>query len=120
MRPFPDDHELIGFFEVEPEILSTDAPWAYNELKFKSVASNGTLYTTMQTGSEVMELKWYQGEQLIVQLDLVGVSHLEIGNAENGIAYNTLLAGFRDQNVDALALKIRPYISIEWAYNDHI
>ena len=80
MRPFPDDYELIGFFESEPEVLDPNVPWAYNELKFESKASNGVLHTVMQTGTEVLELKWYQDDQLIVYLDLVGVSQLEIGD----------------------------------------
>ncbi len=32
MLLLPDEHELIGFFEAEPELLDTDVEWAYNEL----------------------------------------------------------------------------------------
>jgi hypothetical protein len=31
---FPDDHELVGFFEAAPAVLDPDAPWRYNTLDF--------------------------------------------------------------------------------------
>jgi len=31
----PEEHELIGFFESEPDLLDTDVkPWIYNEVRF--------------------------------------------------------------------------------------
>ena len=30
MKPFPDDWELVAFFEVEPRLLD-DVPWVYNQ-----------------------------------------------------------------------------------------
>jgi len=120
MRPFPEDYELIGFFECEPEVLDSNVPWAFNQLKFESKSKNGTLIVEMETGTEVMRLKWFQDGNIIVNLDLVGVCQLEIGGPSNNNKDNTLIAGFRDKNVDALVLKIRPFISIDWGYNDHV
>ena len=38
MIKLPEEHELIGFFECEPELLDSDVkPWCYNELKFTTV-----------------------------------------------------------------------------------
>jgi len=31
MDPFPEKHELISFFEVEPTLADTDVPWAYHD-----------------------------------------------------------------------------------------
>jgi hypothetical protein len=33
---FPEDHELVGFFEAVPSVLDPDAPWCYNTLVFET------------------------------------------------------------------------------------
>jgi hypothetical protein len=33
---FPDDHELVAFFEAEPSVLDPDLPWLYNTLYFET------------------------------------------------------------------------------------
>ena len=119
MRPFPEDYELLGFFEVEPTVLDKEVPWAYNELTFKTEASNGILETRMQTGSEIMEIKWFQDNNLVLHLELVGVFKIEIGDGNNGIEHNTLVASFRNDDIDKLIIKVRPYICFKWGYNDH-
>jgi hypothetical protein len=38
---FPDDHELLAFFEVEPKVLDPTSPWYYNTLEFKTERPGG-------------------------------------------------------------------------------
>jgi hypothetical protein len=33
---FPDDHELVAFFEAEPRVLDPGVPWFYNTLDFET------------------------------------------------------------------------------------
>jgi hypothetical protein len=33
---FPDDHELVGFFEAVPRVLDPELPWYYNILDFET------------------------------------------------------------------------------------
>src|SRR5262245_19330802 len=33
---FPDDHELVEFFEAEPRVLDPGVPWLYNTLEFET------------------------------------------------------------------------------------
>jgi len=37
MPILPEDYELIGFFEAEPEVLDPGVPWLYNILTFATV-----------------------------------------------------------------------------------
>jgi hypothetical protein len=39
---FPADHELIAFFEAEPNVLDPGVPWTYNTLNFET-ERQGTL-----------------------------------------------------------------------------
>ncbi len=34
IREYPEDYELIAFFEAEPTVLDAGAPWIYNTLDF--------------------------------------------------------------------------------------
>lgn len=118
MHQFPENYELVGFFEVEPEVLDKDVPWAYNELTFNSSSSNGSLTTKMVTGSELMNICWCQDGNEVVNIDLKGVLSLVVGSPTNEYEINTLVVGFRDANVSKLIIKLRPHISIQWGYND--
>ena len=115
MRPFPENYELESFFEREPEVLDKNAPWAYNELVFKAQAENGTLQVKMVTGYEVMEVSWTQGSYEVLKLDLKGVQTIRVCDEKK---LDTLIASFRNQDVDDLVLKIRPVISVTWGYDD--
>ena len=118
MRPFPEEYELIGFFETEPEVLNPGIPWAFNELIFRTESLNGTLVARMTAGSELLNLEWKQGGEVAAQLDLKGVQSLYVGDGKNGHPINTLVAVFRDPNVSALSVTIRPRITLRWGYND--
>lgn len=118
MHQFPEDYELIGFFEVEPEVLDKDIPWAYNELTFISNSTNGTLIVKMVSGSEIMHIEWKQDENVVLELELKGVLGLTVGDGKNGYSMNTLVAKFRDSNVKSLFITIRPLITFKWGYNE--
>ncbi|WP_028886825.1 hypothetical protein [Teredinibacter turnerae] len=118
MHQFPEDYELIGFFEVEPQVLDADVPWAYNELTFNASSSNGSLTTKMVTGSELINICWYQDGNEVLHIDLKGVLSLVVGSPTNEYEINTLVISFRDKSVSKLFVKLRPYISVRWGYND--
>ena len=115
MRPFPNNFELESFFECEPKVQSEELPWAYNELEFNSSSVNGELYTKMITGSEIMYIKWSQKERNVMDLTLKGVLSLQLSEKDN---YSTMVIQFRSHETSDLIIKIRPYISITWGYND--
>ena len=115
MRPFPKNFELVSFFECEPDVLDKDIPWAYNELIFNSKSKNGTLHVKMVTGSEIMDVSWTQDGNTVLFLKLKGVLSLQITDDQK---FDTLIAGFRNQDVDDLVIKIRPVISVSWGYDD--
>jgi hypothetical protein len=118
MHQFPENYELVGFFEVEPEVLDENVPWVYNELTFTSNSSNGSLITKMVTGSELMNIRWLQHGNEVLNIDLKGVLSLVVGSSTNEYEINTLVASFRDPNVSKLFIKIRPFVSVSWGYND--
>jgi len=113
--PFPENFELEAFFECEPEVLTDQAPWEFNELTFNAKSDNGTLNVNMITGSERVHIKWTQGENVVCQLDLWGVKDYKVLDKAK---YDTLIMSFRNSEVQDLVIKIRPVISIVWGYNN--
>jgi hypothetical protein len=119
MNPFPEDWQLIGLFESEPELMYPSAqPWAYNMLRFEFHRDLDRLQCILQPGDERIEIHWWQADRLRLHLDLAGVNGLVV---EITAARDALLASFREGVgfVLPLELQLRPYVSIAWGL-DHL
>ena len=114
MESLPEEYELLGFFEFEPTNLEPDIPWFYKELNYKSKSSNGFLETKIEASYGKVEFKWYQNESLVLHLNLVGISKIEVGNSDSEIAPNTLRVSFKNSSIESLNIRIRPFISFIW------
>ena len=80
MNPFPAEHELIAFFECEPELLDNTRgiPWFYNRLTFDSTCGEDRFRFVLEPADEVLQLRWERGGVEVVELDLNWVSGLEV------------------------------------------
>ncbi|RRB06273.1 hypothetical protein [Larkinella rosea] len=63
MQEFPEDFELISFFEIEPEVLDPDLPWFYNTITFKKIIENETLYCSFSPAYGDLDLTLLHNEQ---------------------------------------------------------
>ena len=115
MKNFPENYELVSFFECEPDILDDDIPWEYNEITFHSKSENGTLDVKMYMGSEKMSVVWSQNKKNVLDLSLSGTQTIEVIDQSK---MDTLIVKFRSDTVKNLVIKIRPFISIVWGYDD--
>jgi len=95
MKNFPEDFELISFFESEPKVLDTDIPWFYNTLTFSLTKGNENLIVHIspaygdleiylhQKGELKLNWRFYQVIELIIDRNKSSECLRIISEAEN-------------------------------------
>ena len=55
--PFPEEHELIAFFGVEPALTDPDLPWIYNDVTFELEVEGRPLAATVNGGYGDLDIR---------------------------------------------------------------
>ena len=112
MQDFPNDHELMGFFEAEPTILDPGVPWIYNVLDF----------STRRNGIEVRARITPASGALALSLLLAGheFALFELRDAESfrivaDDQREALVMTFAAQRgLEDFVLQLRPRVWVSW------
>jgi hypothetical protein len=112
MERFPEEHELISFFECEPKVLDPGIPWVYNHLEFRSVRGPDEFFAAIEPGAESVRFWWRRDEKELVSLSLGQVSGIAL---EMSAQREIMVLHFR-RSVGALDLRIqlKPTPYLEW------
>jgi hypothetical protein len=112
MERFPEEHELISFFECEPKVLDPGIPWAYNHLEFRSVRGPDEFFAAIEPGGESVRFWWRRDEKELVNLSLEQVAGIVL---EMSPECEVMVLRFR-RSVGALDLRIqlKPAPHLEW------
>jgi hypothetical protein len=112
MERFPEQHDLISFFECEPKVLDPGISWAYNHLEFHTVRGGDDFLAIIEPGGETFRLRWRRDGRELVRLDLERVCRLDLELTPNR---EILTAGFRRSvGVFAMKFQLKPEPHIEW------
>ena len=95
---FPEEWELLSFFESEPELLDPEAPWLYNALTFRRAQADESLMCIFSPSYGDLVLRWMQHDSLRLQLDLHDIVRVEL---------------FKDHDVEWLRCTFNPLISVQ-------
>ena len=115
MNPFPAEHELIEFFEVEPTVLDQGVPWAYNSLAFDTTRGEDRVVCEIQPGYGEVRVRWSRKGADLVRLDLRRVAGLAIERAGE----REILVGTFDSNgLLPMRLQLRPAMYLSWGTTD--
>jgi hypothetical protein len=112
MDPFPEEYELISFFEGEPEVLDHGVPWCYNRLTFRTKRGENKICCAIEPGYGILIFSWEQRDKSIASINLEKITSIEI-ISEKGI--EKLLAKF-DQEIGLMdfELELKPNVNIKW------
>ncbi len=114
MLSLPNDHELIGFFEAEPELLDGNAmPWIYNELKFTTIRGEDKVIVNIYASFGELSVNWIKSGKQLIKLKLIELDSLNIELQSND-EFLTATGKFLDQAV-LLKVRMKPDVSIEFA-----
>ncbi len=113
MLELPDEHELIAFFECEPELSDTEFDsWAYNELRFTTVRESDKVVVEISAGWGELSISWERDGRQLVWLKLINLEELALEMQRDDellVATGT----HADQNA-TLILRLKPAVAIKY------
>lgn len=102
-----EDYELLGFFEVEPEMMEPDDPWPYNDSVYKVKKEGLSLSFAIHPSYKDVRLIIKQNENTIYELNAVGVNDVKISENKSK-EYLEIVISERE----SLILKLKPFITV--------
>lgn len=118
MDPFPEKHELIGFFGVDPTLTDPDLPWIYNDVSFELEVEDRPFTVTINGGYGDLDIQWGASGNAAISLTLREVQGLRVVG-EHGSEW--LVADFREAApVGPLRLQITPGFRLLWAAGNEL
>ena len=111
MESFPEDHELVGFFESEPEVTDRDVPWFYNRLTFRTTRGSHSVVCEIEPGYRQIDLTWRNAGKEMASFALREIRALRVMGSP-GEEYMTVV--FRGDELMDFVLYLKPDIRIEW------
>ncbi len=108
MKPFPEQHELITLFHVEPALSDPGVPWVYNILTFTTVRGSNSVECTIDPGHGDLRVKWATDGVPLVDLNVQDVQGLRVDIS------STRDALIADVSKSELILQLNPTIHVSW------
>jgi len=109
----PENHELVGFFEAEPELLDPDIEsWAYNELKFIANRGEDTVSVRISPAFGDITVIWKKSDMQLINLKLTEIKNItvEMQYEDEFLTASSVLS----EHVILLKLRLKPFVAIEF------
>ncbi len=113
MISLPEEHELIGFFEVEPVLLDGDVkPWVYNELTFTTQRNEDEITVKICASYGELSVNWKKNGKQLLQLKLIDLDSINVEMQK----YDEFLtaAGMFSDHAVLLKLRLKPEVAVEF------
>lgn len=109
-RRFPDYHDLVAFFEVEPALTDPGVHWWYNTLRFLTKRGRFTIDCEMSPAYGDLQVRVSLDEHQIASLfaNQIIDTTLEVARGREALLAVSYLAGVED----TLILQLRPEVSV--------
>lgn len=112
MQEFPEDHELIGFFEAEPTILDPGVPWLYNTLDFSTSRNEIEVRARMTPSYRELTLRLLLAGHELALFELKDAARFRIVTDNQREA---LVVTFADQRgLNDFVLQLKPIVRVSW------
>lgn len=113
MIELPEEHELIGFFECEPELLDTDVkPWLYNEIKFTTKRGDDEVIVKICASFGEFSISWKKNGNQLITMNLIDLDRVTVEIQQND-EFLTATGMYSDQAV-MLKLRLKPRVEVEF------
>ena len=113
MITLPEEHELIGFFECEPELLDSDVkPWCYNEVKFSTVRGEDEIAVKIYASFGEITINWKKSGIQILHMKLIDVQHLTV-EMQHRDEFMAVVGSYSNRSM-LLKLRLKPLVAIEF------
>lgn len=117
MDPFPEEWQLLSFFESEPDVLDAGVPWAYNTLTFRTQRGPNQIQCRIEPGYETLRFTWSVDDSELMDLQLRWVSGIVIAT---GGGEEVLTGWFRSEEVMPFVLRLKPAVHVHWGTSNKL
>ncbi|MCF2863748.1 hypothetical protein ABMY44_15550 [Pseudoalteromonas sp. Cnat2-41] len=114
MDDFPEQYELLGFFESEPEFTDNidEVPFYYNRMTYSTSRGSDAIYCVIELASGLLNLVWEKSGILVSSLHLEEITSL-IVTSKNG--EDKLIAKFGESSgLLDFELQLKPSVHVKW------
>src|SRR5262249_43452067 len=108
MQDFPNDHELIGFFEAEPAILDPGVAWFYNTLDFSTTRNGIEVRAIIAPASGELALSLLLAGREFARFDLTEAERFRLVTDPQREALVVTFAAQRE--LQDLVLQLKPHL----------
>ena len=112
IKVFPDEYELMSFFEIEPEVLDKYIPWFYNTITFQKQYGDELLYCTFSPAYGDFDLTLVRNQKSKITLNLHNIESIKVLNDSKGEHLNVTF--YEHNSLKDLLLTLKPEVSIIW------
>jgi len=102
------DYELLGFFEVEPELFEEDVPWIDNDSVYKVNRGDVDLSFAIQPNERDVRIIMSQNGKILYELNTTGVKDVKVLNEKK---FELLEIKINEEQ--SIILSVKPEISIK-------
>jgi hypothetical protein len=112
IHEFPDDCQLIGFFEAEPAILDPGTPWLYNTLDFTTTRDGIEVHARLAPSYGELTVRLVLARQELALFELREAEAFRIISERQREA---LVATFAPKRkLDDFVLQLKPHVRVAW------
>jgi len=111
MDPFPEDYELAGFFEAEPEFKDRGGLSFHERLTFKTTRGEDQITCDIERGDHKLLVSWFRQGHSVGRFALSGVASLEL-TSSRGEEFMT--AKFARAGLLEFRLYLKPRVQVQW------
>jgi hypothetical protein len=112
MSPFPEEWELIAFFQGAPTLLDWQNDWAYNRLTFTTKRGDDEIACAIEPGEYLLQLQWSRGGHELLSLDFRTVRGITLEISRDK---EVLVAQLEDHRSLPFRLQLKPHVHVFWA-----
>ena len=115
MDPFPDEHELIWLFEVEPTLADPDIVWFYNRLRFVTERGSDKVTFEVEPASKSVRFTWERDGAELNSAEIHDVRGMTVVKDPNGEGVRMNL-----HDGDTVMLWLKPETRAEWRLHERL
>ncbi|MCP5537265.1 MAG: hypothetical protein H7A51_13705 [Akkermansiaceae bacterium] len=115
MEPFPEDHDLVSFFEHAPDVEAASTPWFYNCITFRGSKGDIHYMVRLQPADGECEISIYTDDQRLFDTHIFEIQGVTIQQNPNEAVM--MFTFPTDSARGLLKLRLRPHLSVEWPFD---
>lgn len=105
MNTFPDEYELLSFFECEPEKTDIDVPFYYNQMSYTIKDDLNEYEFQISPAYGDLSVFWKEKGKLVLQWNFHNIEKLQIEKNNNS---EYLILSFRSEDLSDCLIWVRP------------